>query len=161
MLHAGSKWNNKTNSWEEMIYYYYDAEGNFVGTIGSDLSYDRMNFIALGDNGLKLLYESFDANTNQWFTSAEVYYRALSKGGNNQEYQSQITETATSTINIYAYGKTIVVENATDDIMVYDAMGRLVGRAGRDVVRNVSTITINKTGIYIVKTGNTVKRVML
>ena len=57
---------------------------------------------------------------------------------------------------IYAVGKTIVVENATNEILVYDAMGRIVGR---DVARNVCTISINNSGVYVVKVGNTVKRV--
>ena len=61
-------------------------------------------------------------------------------------------------VNIYTHGRTIVVENATDEIRVYDAMGRIVGR---DVARNVCTITINNPGVYIVKTGDTVKRVMV
>ena len=59
---------------------------------------------------------------------------------------------------IYAQGRTIVVENATNEILIYNAMGTLVGR---DVARNVSTIKINNSGVYIVKTGNVVKRVMV
>ena len=62
---------------------------------------------------------------------------------------------------VYTVGRTIVIENATSEIRVYDAMGRMVD--GRDVARNVSTmvITINKPSIYIVKTGRTAKRVMV
>ena len=60
-------------------------------------------------------------------------------------------------VSIYAHHNTIVVENATDEIRVYDAMGRLVDKnAGRN-----ATITVKDTGIYIVKTGATVKRVMV
>lgn len=59
---------------------------------------------------------------------------------------------------IYAVGRTIVVENATDEICVYDAMGRLIGR---DVARNVSTINVGKSGVYVVKVGNMLKRVMI
>ena len=66
-------------------------------------------------------------------------------------------ELATGVV-IYAEGRTIVVENATDEISVYDVMGRIVGR---DVARNVCTIAINKPGVYIVKTGATVKRVVV
>ncbi|MBO7143780.1 MAG: T9SS type A sorting domain-containing protein [Salinivirgaceae bacterium] len=58
-----------------------------------------------------------------------------------------------------------MVENATDEIRVYDAMGKLVGRAGRDVPWRVSTgtltITVNVSGVYIVKTGDVVKRVVV
>lgn len=69
-----------------------------------------------------------------------------------------VTEKATNAVNIYAYGKTIVVENAAEEIRVYDAMGRLVCR---DAVRHVSTITVNGTGVYIVKVGDVVKRVVI
>ena len=66
-------------------------------------------------------------------------------------------ELATGVV-IYTEGRTIVVENATDEIRVYDVMGRIVGR---DVARNVCTIAINKPGVYIVKTGATVQRVIV
>lgn len=61
-------------------------------------------------------------------------------------------------INIYAIGNTIVVENATDEIFVYSVMGVLVGRGEASIV---STITINNSGVYIVKTSETVKRVVV
>lgn len=72
-----------------------------------------------------------------------------------------VTETAANAVNIYTYGNTIVVENATDEICVYDAMGRLVAR--RDVAHIVSTneIRVNNTGLYIVKVGKVAKRVMV
>ena len=43
-------------------------------------------------------------------------------------------------------------------IRVYNAMGALVGR---DVARNVCTITVNGTGVYVVKVGSVAKRVMV
>ena len=73
-----------------------------------------------------------------------------------------VTESAANAVNIYAYGRNIVVENATDEICVYDAMGRIVCR---DAINRVSTgtitITVNTTGVYIVKVGNTAKRVVI
>ena len=69
-----------------------------------------------------------------------------------------VAESAANAINIYAHGRTIVVENATDEIRVYDAMGRIVGR---DVACNVCTIKINNSGVYIVKIGDIVKRVVV
>ena len=73
-----------------------------------------------------------------------------------------VTESAANAINIYARHKTIVVENATDEISVYDAMGRLVGRAARHVsTTGTSTIPVNTTGVYIVKTGAVAKRVVI
>ena len=70
-----------------------------------------------------------------------------------------VSESSASAVNIYASGNTIVVENATDEICIYDAMGKLVCR---DAINRVRTeITVNIPGVYIVKTGSTVKRVMV
>ena len=69
-----------------------------------------------------------------------------------------VSKSTANAVNIYAHGHTIIIENATDEILVYDAMGRIVGR---DVARNVCTIKINNSGVYIVKTGGMVKRVMV
>jgi len=81
------------------------------------------------------------------------------QGGNENNQGTATTETAATAINIYAYGNTIVVENATDEIRVYNAMGALVGREAQP---SVSTeIHINTTGVYIVKVGNVAKRVMI
>lgn len=68
-----------------------------------------------------------------------------------------VNESAANAINIYAHDRTIVVENATDEIRIYDAMGRLFDKnAGRN-----ATITVKGTGVYIVKTGGAVKRVVV
>ena len=69
-----------------------------------------------------------------------------------------VTETTANAVSIYAYSNSIVVENAAEEISVYDAMGRLVYR---DAARHVSTITVNGTGVYIVKVGDVVKRVVV
>ncbi len=70
-----------------------------------------------------------------------------------------INAVAATAVNIYAHHNTIVVENAEDEIRVYDAMGRLIVETPHC---DVSTeIRVNGTGIYIVKTGNTAKRVMI
>ena len=70
-----------------------------------------------------------------------------------------ITESAASSVNIYAFGNKIVVENATDEIRVYNAMGKLVCRDAIHRVR--AEITVNTPGVYIVKTGSAVKRVVV
>lgn len=70
-----------------------------------------------------------------------------------------VADEAATALNIYAYGKTIVVENAANEIRVYDAMGRLVVETPHC---DVSTeIRVNNAGLYIVKTGNAVKRVIV
>ena len=76
-----------------------------------------------------------------------------------EDDNTAITESAANAVNIYAHHNTIVVENATDEIRVYNAMGALVGR---DVACRVrAEIRINSTGVYIVKVGNVAKRVMI
>ena len=77
------------------------------------------------------------------------------QGGENTEPATAVAESAAQAVNIYVTGNTIVVENATDEIFVYNVMGGLVAR-GTD-----TTITVSHTGVYIVKTGNTAKRVMI
>ena len=81
------------------------------------------------------------------------------------EKDTSVSELAASAINIYAHHNIIVVENATDEIRVFDAMGKMVACGGRDDVHIVSTgttaITIKTPGVYIVKTGETVKRVIV
>ena len=70
-----------------------------------------------------------------------------------------IADDAALSVVIYATNNTIVVENATDEIRVYDSMGRLICR---DTIYRVrAEITINGTGVYIVKTGNVAKRVVM
>ncbi len=75
------------------------------------------------------------------------------------EKGTAVSDAAATAISIYTQNNVIVVENAQDEISVYDVMGRLVCR---DVARNVSTeITVTTPGIYIVKVGVTTKRVMV
>ena len=67
-------------------------------------------------------------------------------------------ESATA-VQVYANGRTIVVENADAEIFVYDAMGRLICR---DAIHRVRTeICVNHAGVYVVKVGNVAKRVVV
>ena len=70
-----------------------------------------------------------------------------------------IDETEAEEVVIYAYGNTVVVENATADIYLFDAMGRLVDHVAANADR--TEILVNGQGIYVVKTGNAVQRVMI
>ena len=81
------------------------------------------------------------------------------QGGENTNPATAVAESAANAINIYAAGKTIVVENATEEIRVYDAMGKLLCRNANTRIR--STINLKTTGVYIVKIGSTVKRVVV
>ena len=70
-----------------------------------------------------------------------------------------VSESAAAAVNIYAYGNTIVVENAQDEIRIYDAMGRLFCREAECRVR--TELQVNTAGVYIVKTGSVAKRVVI
>ena len=83
------------------------------------------------------------------------------QGGENTEPATAIADDAAPAVNIYAYQNIIVVENATDEIYVYNAMGTLVYRDAARHISTTATITINGQGVYIVKTGNVAKRVMI
>ena len=75
------------------------------------------------------------------------------------EKGTAVAESATNAVNIYAHHNIIVVENATEEICVYNAMGTLVCRDATPCVR--TEINITAPGVYIVKTGSVVKRVMV
>ena len=70
-----------------------------------------------------------------------------------------IADDAAAAVNIFAFGNTIVVENADADVFVYDAFGRLIAKqqAGNQRIE----IQIANTGIYVVKVGNAAERVMV
>ena len=81
------------------------------------------------------------------------------QGGENTNPGTAVAESAANAINIYAHGNTIIVENATEEIRVYNAMGALVDR---DVACRVrAELQVNGAGVYIVKVGNVAKRVMV
>ena len=89
------------------------------------------------------------------------------QGGNETNPATVISDNVADKLVVYAHGNTIVVENATEEIRIYNAMGALVCR---DVARNVSTVAesdiraelqVNVAGVYIVKVGNAAKRVMI
>ena len=68
-----------------------------------------------------------------------------------------IAELAANAVNIYAHHNIIVVENADSEIRVYNAMGALVATAND----TNAEIRINVSGVYVVRVGNTAKRVMI
>ncbi len=70
-----------------------------------------------------------------------------------------VSEAVASMVSIYAHGKSIIVENAEDEIRVYDAMGRMVCRDAINRAR--AELTVNTPGVYLVKVGNVAKRVMV
>ncbi|MBR5434019.1 MAG: leucine-rich repeat protein [Bacteroidales bacterium] len=85
-------------------------------------------------------------------------YKAIETYMPKKDTETSVNELDTE-INIYVIDHTIVVENATDEIYVYDVMGRLVCRNAIHCVR--TGITVNNSGVYIVRIGNLVRKVFV
>ena len=140
-------------SWQKGHGYEYRCKH----AVDSDDRCDELE-IKGGGNVYVKIYHPWGMKGTYVFAADVSRYRE-NQGGNENNPGTIVTETAANAVNIYAYGNKIMVENATDEIRVYDAMGRLVCR---DVACRVRTeITVNTTGVYIVKTGATVKRVII
>ena len=76
-----------------------------------------------------------------------------------EHFSVGVDDAEAAEVSIYAHGNTIVVENADADIMVFDAMGRMIERVAAEPDR--TEIQVEGTGVYVVKTGNASKRVMI
>lgn len=82
------------------------------------------------------------------------------QGGGNNNPGTAVDDVIAETVSIYTIdGNTIVVENATEEIRIYDAMGRLICRDATPCVR--AEMNVNVSGIYIVRVGYVAKRIML
>ncbi|MBR5958054.1 MAG: Ig-like domain-containing protein [Salinivirgaceae bacterium] len=77
-------------------------------------------------------------------------------GGNNNP--NAISDAAAN-ISIYAYNRTIVVENANADIAVFDINGRMVAK--RTANNSRIELQLPKSGLFIVKVGSTSRKVVL
>ena len=143
------------------------TEGSHCSVCGEVLVAQKTTS-ALGHEFVNYIYNN-DATTEADGTETAVCEHGCGKTNTRvaegTKLHTAVTESAANAVNIYAYGNKIVVENATEEIRVYNAMGALVGCVGKDAPCHVSTgettITVNTSGVYIVKTGATVKRVMV
>ena len=59
----------------------------------------------------------------------------------------------------FSHHRTIVVENANSEILVYDAIGRLVCRDATPCVR--AELHVDGAGVYVVKVGSLAKKVIV
>ena len=76
----------------------------------------------------------------------------------NPDNPETATEDITlSSVKIWSFEKTVIVENATNDIVIVDLTGRVVKKVAPD--SNRMEIQLNKGGIYIVKSGVNTKKV--
>lgn len=101
--------------------------------------------------------ENQDGNENQ--SGEENQNGNENQGGNEGEQTTAVNESVVDNLNIFAYGKTIVVENAKADIFVFDVNGRLVCKC---LNRSISAeISITKPGVYVVKVGSVMELVFI
>ena len=126
---------------------------------GKPISYNPDVYSAGNNNPRQITYE---VTVPEGAKSLVLYALAKTSDGTDSygtvsvEYkgaETSVTEQLTN-INIYVQGRTIVVENATDEILVYDVMGRLVGTT-------MTTINVEKSSVYIVKIGGLAKKIFV
>ena len=166
----------KTSSgWENMVILPIEycnvtlaTADNTFGTVSGEGSVIKGGSIVItatpadGYNFVKWSDENTDNPRTVTITSdttfTAVFEAVANQGGENQGGNATAVGEQAAQTNIYAVGNTIVVENAAEAIFVYDAMGKLISK---NVAGNVDAITVNNAGVYIVKVGNTTKRVVV
>ena len=116
----------------------------------------------LGHEFVNYIYNN-DATTEADGTETAVCERGCgatdTRIAEGTKLATAISESVAGNLMVHAHGKSIIVENAEDEIRVYDAMGRLIGRDAINRVR--AEIVVNTPGVYLVKVGNVAKRVMV
>lgn len=70
-----------------------------------------------------------------------------------------VSESAANAVNVYAFNRTIVVENATADVAVFDISGRMVAK--RTANSSHIEVQLSESGLYIVKVGTESQKVVL
>ena len=129
---------------------------------------DTVSFAVEPDKGYIVSYTNVEdekynnvdmINDSMFVMPAKDVHIAITFEKEKETDHTAVAESAATAVNIYATDNKIVVENATDDIYVYNAMGKLVDRVAANADR--TEIQIDMTGVYVVKTNNTAKRVMI
>ena len=137
-----------------------DAEnGTVTGFTGDFASGDTATLTAIAADGFRFVCWSDSTTDNPRIVTitADLALTAVFEADVNPEEQTAISESAANVVNIYASGSTIVVENASSEVRVYNVMGSLV-----TIVNEANAeIKINLAGIYFVKVGNIAKRVVI
>ena len=126
---------------------------------------DTVSFTVEPDKGYKVLYTSVsDGNYRDVDMINDSLFVMPAKDVTicayfEEEDHTAVTESVADNLDVYAYGNTIVVENATAEIRIFDAMGRLICRDAMPCVR--TELQVNTAGVYIVKVGSVAKRVVV
>ena len=118
---------------------------------------------ALGHDFINYVYNN-DATTEADGTETAVCEHGcgatdtrVAAGTKLPKDNTAIADDAAQQVSIYAHHNIIVVENADAEIRVYNAMGALVAT----INETNAEIRINVSGVYVVRVGNTAKRVMI
>ena len=160
---ASSDWEDKVILPIEYCNVTVATADNTSGTVsgeGSVIKGTPTEIIATPASGYRFVMWSDNVTDNPrtiTVTSDTTFTAVFEAIGNEGGNATAVGEQAVQA-NIYAVGNTIVVENAAEAIFVYDAMGNLVSK---NAAGGVDTITVNNAGVYIVKVGNTAKRVVV
>ena len=140
--------------------------GNITASSGTLQLGATITLTAVADSGYHFVMwsDSVLDNPRTVTLTAELLQQVTANGFEftaifEKDDNTAIADEAAEDVNIFAFGNTIVVENADSDIFVYTAMGRLIERVAAEAGR--TEIQVNGSGVYIVKTGNTAKRVMI
>ncbi len=70
-----------------------------------------------------------------------------------------VSEISASNIRIWSFGSTVYVENATSDIYIVNLNGSLITKRSPD--NNHMEISLNNKGVFIVKTGDTIQKIII
>ena len=147
-----SYWNSKWNSVGVPVIWGYKSTENQ----GEENNNGENNNGGENGNGSQ---NSGNGNASQNDDNQNGNGQNGNEGGENNNPPTAVSESATNNLQVYAHHNTIIVENATDEICVYNAMGALVGRDAIHRVR--AELQVNGAGVYIVKVGTVAKRVMI
>lgn len=160
---ASSDWEDKVILPIEYCNVTITTADNTIGTVsgeGSIIKGDSVVIKATPADGYRFVKwsDGITYNPRTIIVTSDTTFTAIFEAVENQGGTStSVTETAAGATRIYTFGKAIVVENAMDEICVYNTMGVLIGK---NIAPNV-TISVKGAGVYIVKTGNATKRVII
>ncbi len=128
----------------------YPSGYSIEGTITS-VSGDMLSGFSVGEVHTVSLF--INSNNTQVFNGVYIY----SNGGT-----TSIKKTFGADIMVRTEGRSIIVENATESVSVYDISGHCVAR--RAAARHGSTtepIAVPQAGVYMVRVGSEVQKVMV
>jgi hypothetical protein len=156
---ASSDWEDKVILPIEYCNVTVTTADNTFGTVsgeGSIIKGEATEITAIAADGYRFVMWSDNVTDNPRTitVTSDTTFTAVFEAVNNT---TAVDELAAAKVNIYTVGNTIVVENAADEIRVYNVMGRLVARNAV----NAASIRVDGAGVYIVKTGAAVKRVVI